>query len=251
MMSEGEAVETGVTVVFPAKNEESTIEGCIKAARESKYDPNIVVVDGFSVDDTRKIAEDLGAEVILQEKKMHPGKGIAMVTSLKKILPKKPDIILFLDADISNLTSEWVDKLVDPIVGGSYDMARGQYLRSPRDAPVTKLIARPLLATFFPEISHFDQPLSGEVAAKSVVWTDLLNRNPPDGWGVDVWFLIETACLGYIVQEIFLGFKEHKSFSNYIEDVSKLSKMGEQVALTIIREAIKFHRIENVENAAV
>ncbi len=250
-MSENKAGKTKVTVVFPAKNEESTIEGCIKAAKESKYNPKIVVADGFSGDNTRKIAEELGAEIILPEKRMHPGKGIAMVTALKKILADKPDMILFLDADIRNLTAEWVDKLVDPVVEDGYDMARGQYLRAPRDAPVTKLVARPLLGTFFPEISHFDQPLSGEVAAKSEVWANLLNRNLPDGWGIDIWFLIETATLGYNIREIFLGFKEHKSFSHYTEDVAKLSKMSEQVALTIIKEAIKHHRIDNVENASV
>ncbi len=244
-MSKEHVKSPKVTVIIPAKNEESTIEGCINAARESKFNPHIAVVDGFSGDNTRKIAEDLGAEIIVPTKRMHPGKGNAMVSALQKILPNSPDVVLFLDADIRNITFEWVDKLVEPIVEGGYDMVRGQYLRAPRDAPVTKLIARPLIGTFFPEISHFEQPLSGEVAAKSDVWLELLKRNPPDGWGVDVWFLIETACLGYNIRETFLGFKEHKSFSHYSEDVAKLSKMGEQVALTIIKEAIKYNRIDN------
>lgn len=250
-MSEDKVAETKVTVIFPAKNESSTIEGCINAARESKYNPHIIVVDGFSGDDTRKIAEGLGVEVIFPEKRMHPGKGIAMVTGLKKALQGKPTVILFLDADINNLTHEWVDKLVDPIVKDRYDMTRGQYLRAPRDAPVTKLVAKPLLGTFFPEISYFDQPLSGEVAAKPEVWENLLKHNPPDGWGIDVWMLIETACLGYTIRETSLGFKEHKSFSHYAEDVAKLSKMSEQIALTILKEAIKFNRIDNVQDASI
>jgi hypothetical protein len=43
---------------------------------------------------------------------------------------------------------------------------------------------------------------------------------------------------------VFLGSKEHTSFEDYKEDVSKLSKMAEQVEITIIREAIKHNRLD-------
>jgi hypothetical protein len=89
--------------------------------------------------------------------------------------------------------------------------------------------------------------LSGEVAAKAEVWKELLEDAPPDGWGVDVWFLIEAAMHGYRIREVFLGTKDHASLADYVDDLAKLSKMGEQVALAIIREAIKYERIDNVE----
>jgi hypothetical protein len=41
-----------------------------------------------------------------------------------------------------------------------------------------------------------------------------------------------------------MGTKEHSSFEDYREDVGKLSKMAEQVEFTIIKEAVKFGRIE-------
>lgn len=44
-----------------------------------------------------------------------------------------------------------------------------------------------------------------------------------------------------------MGTKDHASFSSYADDLSKLSKMGEQVAIAIIREAIKYERIDNVK----
>jgi len=51
-------------------------------------------------------------------------------------------------------------------------------LNSPaRDAGVIKLIARPMLHTFFPEIAHIEQPLSGEVCARRQVWEILLKRD--------------------------------------------------------------------------
>jgi hypothetical protein len=44
-----------------------------------------------------------------------------------------------------------------------------------------------------------------------------------------------------------LGTKDHTSLADYAEDFARLSKMGEQVALAIIREAIKYERIDNVK----
>jgi glycosyltransferase involved in cell wall biosynthesis len=234
-----------VTVIFPAKNEAGTIKKCIEAVKQSKYKPSIIVADGYSTDNTRAVASENGAEVVMSQKRIHPGKGAAMKAGLKAALLKGTDVIVFLDADLMNLTAEWLDKLVNAIVEEHYDMARGTYLRNPRDAGVTKLVAKPLLNVFFPEVAHFDQPLSGEIAAKAAVWKELLENDPPDGWGVDVWFLIETSMRGYKIREVFLGTKEHASFLAYADDLAKLGKMGEQVALAIIREAIKYERIDN------
>ncbi len=236
-----------VVAIFPAKNEAATIKACLETVKKSKHSPYLILADGYSTDNTRDIASENGAEVVMSYKRIHPGKGAAMKSGLQVALTKNPNVIVFLDADLKNLTSDWVDKLIDPVLEGRYDMTRGTYMRAPRDAGVTKLVARPLLSVFFPEISHFDQPLSGEVCAKADVWKVLLEDFPPDGWGIDVWFLIETAMRGFRVSEVFLGTKEHASFSAYADDLSKLSKMGEQVALAIIREAIKYNRLDNMK----
>jgi hypothetical protein len=53
----------------------------------------------------------------------------------------------------------------------------------------------------------------------------LLHQSGPDGWGIDVWFLIESAMLGYNIKEVFMGSKEHTSFEDYKEDISKLSRI--------------------------
>ena len=73
----------------------------------------------------------------------------------------------------------------------------------------------------------------------------------PDGWGIDVWFLIEGSYSGYDIKRVFIGAKEHTSYEDYREDVSKLSKMAEQVEFTIIREAIRTSRLEMHEKVNV
>jgi len=245
------ATAAKVVVVFPTRNEQTTIKACIDTARKSKYKPSIIVSDGHSSDKTRDIAKKCGATVVMPQERLHPGKGAAMVEGIKAALQKKPDVIAFLDADIMNLTPEWIDLLVDSIMVEGYDMSRGWYLRAPSDASVTKLVAKPMLWTFFPEIWHYEQPLSGEIAAKDEIWKKLVEMDPPDGWGVDVWFLIETAMAGYKIKEVFLGTKSHRSYLSYATDVSKLAKMGEQVGLAIIQEAIKYQRIDNAAQTRV
>jgi glucosyl-3-phosphoglycerate synthase len=236
-----------VVVVFPAKNEERTIGACIDAVKKSRYNPSIMVVDGHSTDGTRDKAKEAGADVVIPKERKHPGKGLAMKIGIEKALEKNADVILFLDADIENLSPEWVDKLVDSLVIEGYEMARGTYLRAPQDAPVTKLVARELLRMFFPEITHIMQPLSGEVAARAEVWKYLLQQDLPDGWGIDVAILIETVMGNFIVKETFLGTKVHRSFRKYREDVSKLAPMSRQVSAAILQKAKKYGRIDQID----
>ena len=244
-------VKPKVCVVFPARNEEKTVGNCIAAAKQSKYSPYIILADGHSTDKTVEEAKKAGVdEIVFPEKRVHPGKGLAMKAGLRAALDKGMDIIVFIDSDIENLSPEWVDRLVDCIVLEGYDMSRGAYFREPQDAPVTKLVAKRLLAIFFPEIAHLDQPLTGEVAAKAQVWRTMLETGLPDGWGIDVAILIEAEMHGFRIKEVWLGFKHHRSYRNYREDVGKLWRMSEQVAATIIQKAKKYDRIDNVDLVA-
>jgi glycosyltransferase involved in cell wall biosynthesis len=236
-------------VIFPARNEGKTIAQCIEVAKKSKFKPEIMVVDGNSGDNTKKEARDAGAIVIRQSKNIYPAKGIAMKDGAREALKRGADVILFLDADIINLTPQWIDLLAEPVIEKDCDMSRGYYRRAEYDGAVTKLVAKPLSGVFFPEISVFNQPLSGEICATAELFADLVKRRDwPDGWGVDIWILIESAMRDYRITEIYLGTKVHTSRQEYLVDVIRLSKMAEQVSLTTFREAIKYKRIGNLRN---
>ncbi len=77
-----------VVVIFPTRNEETTIKACIETARKSKYKPSIIVSDGHSSDKTRDIAKKCGATVVMPQERLHPGKGAAMVEGIKAALQK-------------------------------------------------------------------------------------------------------------------------------------------------------------------
>ena len=235
-------------IVFPARNEGETIGQCVETAKKSKYEPEILVVDGYSSDDTGAEAKRAGATVIMQSEGIYPGKGRAMRDGLREALSGGADYIAFLDADIENLTPEWVDILADPVVEKACDMSRGYYQRANYDGAVTKLVAKPLAWTFFSEIAHFEQPLAGEICATSELFKALIkSRDWPNGWGIDIWLLIEAAIKNYQIAEVYLGTKVHTSRQDYQDDVVRLSKMAEQVSLTTFKEAIKYKRVDNVK----
>lgn len=99
---------------------------------------------------------------------------------------KPPPLLLPLSqsSGVKITAKKYHKLLLDPIVQKGYDMTRGFYDRAPRDAAVTKLIARSMLSAFFQELSHFEQPLSGGVCVRMQVWQDLINKEgakPPDG----------------------------------------------------------------------
>jgi glycosyltransferase involved in cell wall biosynthesis len=235
-------------VICPARNEGQTIAQCVETARKSKYEPEILVVDGNSSDKTGAEARSAGAIVVKQSRGIFPGKGIAVKDGIKEAIGRGADYIAFLDADIVNLTPEWVDLLVEPVVEKACDMSRGYYQRANYDGAVTKLVAKPLSWVFFPEVSHFNQPLSGEICATAELFKALLkSRDWPDGWGIDIWLLIEAAMKDYYIAEVYLGTKVHTSRRDYENDVVRLTKMAEQVSLTTFKEAIKYKRVDNVK----
>lgn len=51
-----------IVVIFPAKNEEDTIEHVITTAKKSRYSPEVIVVDAYSSDATVEKAKKVGGE---------------------------------------------------------------------------------------------------------------------------------------------------------------------------------------------
>lgn len=87
-----------VLIILPTLNEERTVGKVIneipKQTLEQKgYDVKVLVIDGNSTDRTRQIAEDKGAEVMIEHRK---GKGRAMRTAFDTV---DADFIFMLDAD--------------------------------------------------------------------------------------------------------------------------------------------------------
>ena len=57
-------IEEKVTVIIPARNEERTIQKVIRLVQKNTIVNQIIVVDNNSIDNTAKLAKNVGAEVI-------------------------------------------------------------------------------------------------------------------------------------------------------------------------------------------
>jgi glucosyl-3-phosphoglycerate synthase len=184
-----------VTVCVPARNEAETIGAIVRdlvELRERGVVDQVLVADQDSDDGTGRIAAGLGAEVV---RTSAAGKGENLWRALAAVTG---EVVCFVDGDSADFGLHFVCGLVGPLVcepGTEYSKAF--YRRPWRDsegvAPtgggrVTHLLAKPLLRRFYPELSCFEQPLAGEMAARR----RLLEGIPFEpGYGLEIGLLVD------------------------------------------------------------
>lgn len=102
---------TKVAAIVPALNEEANIGDVLKVLLETKDLDEVILVDGGSTDKTVEIGEKLGVRVIKTDGS--GGKGNAMK---KGVESTDAGIVVFIDADLINLSPEHISLLVGPIL---------------------------------------------------------------------------------------------------------------------------------------
>ncbi|MCL1928233.1 MAG: glucosyl-3-phosphoglycerate synthase, partial [Treponema sp.] len=194
-----------ISLAFPTLNEEATIGKEILIMRTELMDrypllDEIAIIDSSSKDNTRKVAEQFGAKVftsrtILPKCGSFKGKGENLWKSLYVL---EGDIVVWVDADISNISPKFVYGLLGPLLEDDrISYVKAFYERPIRSSKgitssgggrVTEILVRPLFSQFFPELARFIQPLSGEYAGRR----SLLERLPFSvGYGVELGHLID------------------------------------------------------------
>jgi glucosyl-3-phosphoglycerate synthase len=226
-----------ISLAFPTLNEEATIGKEILVIRTELKDrypllDEIAVIDSSSKDNTRKVAEGFGAKVfvskaILPTYGSFRGKGENLWKSLYML---EGDIIVWVDADISNIAPKFVYGLIGPLLeddGVSY--VKAFYERPIRSegkiAPsgggrVTEILVRPLFSLFYPELASLVQPLSGEYAGRRRLLEKL---SFSVGYGVELGHLVdilETEGIEALAQ-VDLDMRIHRN-----QSTSDLGKMA-------------------------
>lgn len=217
-----------VSVVIPVLNESKTIGDVVMFARRSRLVGEVLVIDDGSHDGTPELAAAKGARVITSTML---GKGASMEDGL---LAARHEFVLFLDGDLHGLEAGLFRKMLRPLLEDRADFVKASFARAA--GRVTVLTAKPLLRTYFPEIAHLHQPLSGIFAVRKSLLGKLRFEND---YGVDVGLLLDAAALGARIIEVDIGRLEHDS-----QPLEALGEMASQVARTILDRAVERGRLQ-------
>ncbi|MBS1796227.1 MAG: glycosyltransferase family 2 protein [Acidobacteria bacterium] len=189
-----------LSIVVPAFEEETRLGAPLAEIfafiEKRKLDAEVIVVDDGSKDQTAAVAREtaarfpkIPAQVVRYEE--NRGKGYAVRTGLAAA---KADIALFSDADLSTPIEE-LDKLVEPLRRGEYDVAFGsraldrsligthQPWRREQGGKVMNLIIRTMSGL------RFSDTQCGFKAFNMIKFGPLLDLMTIDRFGFDVEFL--------------------------------------------------------------
>lgn len=216
-----------ISVVIPVLNESARIASVVRLALGSPLVDEVLVLDDGSIDGTPELAHAAGARVITSTML---GKGGSLEDGL---FAARNDFILYLDGDLAGLRKDLVELMAEPLLTNRADFVKASFSR--RAGRVTALTARPLLQTYFPELTHFEQPLGGIVAARRELLRRLKFEND---YGVDIGLLIDASLAGARIVEVDIGHIEHDS-----HDLEFLGEMATQVARTILDRAAACGRL--------
>jgi len=234
-----------IAVVLPALDEEETVGDIVARIRadlatgEGDLVDEIIVVDSDSRDGTAAVAAANGARVValgdvLGHLRSRRGKGEAMWRGLAAT---DADLVVFVDADLQSFDARFVVALLGPLLtDSSTRFVKAAYDRPPTDPSVpsngggrvTELMARPWIATFWPELSGVLQPLAGEYAARA----DLLRAMPfRCGYGVDLGLLLDAYRVVGLdgLAQVDLHRRWHRH-----SDLASLGRMAAEVMHTAI-----------------
>jgi glucosyl-3-phosphoglycerate synthase len=215
-----------ISVVIPARNEESTVAGVVSAISRSlmKRIPlvdELLVMDSDSTDRTAAVAAGVGATVhrtrdVAPAQGTYPGKGEAL---WKSLLISKGDLLVFVDADLTSWGPHFVTGLLGPLLStDQVRLVKGYYTRvrtesdgstSTEGGRVTELVARPLINLWWPDLAGVVQPLAGEWAARRTLMESL---SIPVGYGVELATLMDTVAAHGLasVAQVDLGTRAHR-----------------------------------------
>jgi glucosyl-3-phosphoglycerate synthase len=213
-----------ISLLFPALNEARTVGQCVATAQAELVAPGLVdellVVDGGSEDETVAIAAEAGARVISTEALLPEwpdgGKGAAVWRGAHAAMG---DVLVLVDADLEPFRPEWVCALVAPLLlEPSIALVKAAADRPltvegvvhPRSGGrVTELVARPLLALFWPELAGFMQPLAGELCLRRSLFERLTVTT---GYGLEMGMLLEAHALCGLdaLAQVDIGERHHR-----------------------------------------
>jgi len=220
-----------VSIIICAFNEEQTISDVVKAC--CRYNPmaDVLVVDDGSTDRTVAVLEGLSKDYKFRLEKLpeNKGKSWAMVHGVECC---ERDIILFFDADVSNITRQHFRSLIRPMKEGLADMVLGQ----PRETMIDY------------HINPF-KSLTGERAMLRKDLLPILEDIREIRFGVETFINLYYQAEGKQIQYVLLEGLSHPNTFEKVSTVKATRKYiseGQEIARTYMNNyELIIKRVEN------
>ena len=224
-------MDSKISVIIPAYNEELSIGLVLKALPQEKLH-EIIVVDNRSTDNTAKVALENGARVVLEPRK---GYGFACLKGISVL--SNPDIIVFLDGDYSDYPEE-IFLLVNPIIENGKDFVVGSRMMLPESRkallPQSRYgnrLAVFLMSYFFGGYVFTDLGPFRAISYKALQKIKMQDTN--FGWTVEM--QIKALKYNLRILEVPVKYRMRVGVSKITGTVSGTFKAGTKIIYTIFK----------------
>ena len=179
-----------VTIVIPTLNESGAIGKVLEDLKREGYD-NLLVVDGYSTDGSREIAEASGATVVLQH---GPGKAGALRTAIELVAT---EYMAVMDGDSTYSASD-IKRLL--VYGGRYDEVIGARTTGRENVPRMNRLGNWVISKTFKLL--FDRPITDVLSGMYLLRTETVRdlRVTSTSFDIEVEIASHVATEGDITQ---------------------------------------------------
>jgi len=206
------------SIIICTYNEEKTIADVVMACCKLNPEHEIIVVDDGSTDNTENIMDELSPKYSISYERLEKNRGKSWAMA-RGVEISENDIILFFDADVSNIKKEHFDELLKPIIDNSADMVLGP--------PDTLLDYR----------IHPFTPLTGERALLKKDILPILDEIRDIRFGIETFLNLYYQAKGKRIKYVLMKGLKHPSTYEKAGSVSvatiKYLKEGIEIAETI------------------
>ncbi|MFQ5877248.1 MAG: glycosyltransferase family 2 protein [Acidobacteriota bacterium] len=222
-------------VVIPALDEEASIPLVLDAIPAGLAE-EVVVVDNGSTDATARVARERGATLLTESRR---GYGRACMRGIDYLKHRRPDAVVFLDADFSDHPEE-MERLLEPLRRGEADLVIGSRAlgsREPGAMLPQALLGNWLAATLirllyggrFTDLGPFRAIRFDSLLALEM-------RDPDFGWTAEM--QVKALRRGLRILEVPVPYRRRVGVSKVTGTVAGTIRAGHKILWTIFRNLL-------------